>query len=58
MSDESAYDSFEMINADIDYHRQQLEEIYDKLENEPELQYALGDVMNILDMLEFRKGRK
>jgi hypothetical protein len=58
MSDESAYDSFEMINADIDYHRQQLEEIYDKLENEPELQYALGDVMNILDMLEFRKWRK
>lgn len=58
MSDESAYDSFEMINADIQYHKEQLDQIYDKLENEPELQYALGDIMNIIDMLEFRKGRK
>ena len=58
MSDESAYDSFEMINADIQYHKEQLDQIYDKLENVPELQYALGDIINIIDMLEFRKGGK
>ena len=61
MSDESAYDSFEMINADIDYHRQALEKIYDALEDteivDTDIHYALGDIINLLELLEIRKGR-
>ena len=61
MSDESAYDSFEMINADIDYHRQALEKIYDALEDteivDTDIQYALGDIINLLELLEIRKGK-
>ena len=57
ISDENAYDSFEMINADIEYHKEQLEQIYEKLEDEPFLQYALGDIINLLELLEIRKGK-
>lgn len=61
MSDETAYDSFEMINADIDYHKKQLEEIYDALEDteivDTDIQYALGDIINLLELLEIRKGK-
>lgn len=62
MSDENAYDSFEMINADINYHRQALEKIYDALEEteivDTDIHYALGDIINLLELLEIRKGRK
>lgn len=58
MSDEDEYDSFESINNDIKYHTKQLEKIYEMLEDEPHLQYDLGDIINLLQMLEFRKGRK
>ena len=57
MSDEDIYDSFEMINGDIQSHKEHLEEIYEKLEDEPFLQYALGDIINLIEMLEFRKGK-
>lgn len=62
MSDEGAYDSFEMINASIDYHRQALEKIYDALEKteivDTDIHYALGDIINLLELLEIRKGRR
>ena len=61
MSDEYAYDSFEMINADINYHKKQLEEIYDALEDteivDTDIQYGLGDIINLLELLEIRKGK-
>ena len=60
MSDENAYDSEEMVNADFREHSRALQSIYDRLDEEDcgsEEQCALGDIINLLDNLVFRVSK-
>ena len=60
MTDSTVYDSEQMANEDIKSHISQLEELYEQIEDkvDPQLQYALGDMINLLSNIEFKDINK
>ena len=57
MSDKYAYDSERMVNADIKEHIKYLQSLYERLDEETggdEETCALGDIINLLNLIKFR----